>query len=301
MRPRSLLLSAHACVLVACGPGASGDPGVGLPLRVPSAQLAEGPLPAESGGPEITFLEQPASRVRPGDSRVLLGGRTGPTGYSVHLGLDGGDHHWILPVGLPDSVALEELTWSARLDFSGDLEPGDVMIALVAVDGQGRAGPTARARFELLSEVPPGPLAIALTWDRQVDLDLHIQLPDGAVIGPKNINSYEPPAPGRPPAAPDAWMSGGRIDVDSNAGCVIDGQRTELAYWSTTPPAGTYVVFADLAQACGEPVVSFRATAYRDGVEVRSAAGTLYDFDTRQHPALPGGATGLRLMELEVQ
>jgi len=87
----------------------------------------------------------------------------------------------------------------------------------------------------LIASGPPGPpagaLVVSLEWDTEADLDLHVVTPDGVEIWAGNINSYQAPPPGTP-VDPAAWQAGGILDLDSNAGCVIDGRQI---WWDVRP------------------------------------------------------------------
>ena len=130
---------------------------------------------------------------------------------------------------------------------------------------------------------------ISLEWDTQADLDLLVTDPLGVQIGPKNLNSYEPPPPGEPPDPPDAWREGGILGLDSNSGCVLDGVRRENAVWVQPPPPGRYVVQVAMTQPCGQVRASFRVVARTPDGEIARAEGVLYEIDAR----IPGGLRAL--------
>jgi hypothetical protein len=287
-------------LFAACGSQESPDRGLDLGLRVRGAQLVEGPLPSPAGGPAVTFVEVGTQRIYPGEVEKLVAGRTGKGSFAVRVWLEGDRAHWLVRSGVPDALVPDELTFSLRLDFASHLANNEAVVKLQAGDAEGKPGETKELRFAITPDVPQGPLVISLSWDRQVDLDLHVVGPDGVDLNAKNINAYEPPGPGKPPAPPDAWMSGAILDFDSNAGCVIDGRRVERAIWSNAPASGHYSVYADLFSTCGESGVRFRAEAFRDGQSVASAIGSLYEIDARTHPLPPGSAPGLLVLELDL-
>lgn len=92
-----------------------------------------------------------------------------------------------------------------------------------------------------VTEVGTGDVQVNVTWDREVDVDLH-------VLDPNNEEVY--------------WLhrnsaSGGALDLDSNPGCAIDGVKAENITWATgTAPKGTYRVLVDYFSDCsiGETV-----------------------------------------------
>jgi hypothetical protein len=289
-----------AIVLAVLGGCDGADPGEGADqlVRVPGAQRVAAPLPQAAAGPAITFVDQRVTRSFPGEAGVPLGGRAEGAARTVLVGHPDDDAHWIVPVGLPDPVVAGELDFALRFDLSRDVSTGPLELVLAAVDGAGQVGPHRAVPFEVAADEPDGELVITLHWDRDADLDLYVVDPAGVEIGPKNLNSYEPPRPGEPPDPPDAWMTGGILDVDSNAGCVIDGRRRESAIWRAPPPPGRYRVSVDVASTCGHPVAAFTITARRAGALIGSAAGLVYPDDARDNRA--SGGTALFALELDV-
>lgn len=80
-------------------------------------------------------------------------------------------------------------------------------------------------------------LQVSLNWLDPVDMDLHVETPDGGDIhwGART------------------GTQGGELDLDSNPACNIDGTNNENITWlSTTPVAGTYTVRLDLWSACAQ-------------------------------------------------
>jgi hypothetical protein len=288
-------------LLASCG---GADPGAGLDLwmRVPGAQLVRGDWPSDTGGPAVTFLDLRSPTIVAGRAGAPVAGRSEVDALAVHVGLEGDAGRWIVPVGLPDPAVAGELDWQASMDFSRDLPPGETVLLVAAVDSEGRAGGVRRGNLLATDGTPAGELVVSLEWDTQADVDLLVTDPGGVQIGPKDINSYEPPEPGEPPDPPDAWEQGGLLDLDSNSDCVLDGIRRENAVWAHTPPPGTYVVHVAMTRPCGEVRASFRVVVNvreddaPDGGapdrEIARAEGVLYEIDSR----IPGG---LRVLEFE--
>jgi hypothetical protein len=78
-------------------------------------------------------------------------------------------------------------------------------------------------------------LQISLNWAYPVDMDLHVQTPDG------NDIYYGSPV----------GQNGGMLDLDSNPTCIIDNVNNENITWGNNLPAsGTYILRADLWSAC---------------------------------------------------
>jgi len=81
-------------------------------------------------------------------------------------------------------------------------------------------------------------LQVSLNFVHDVDMDLHLSTPEGEDIFYANRTS----------------VSGGELDLDSNAACNFDSIRNENISWATgTPTSGSYSVRVNLWSACNEP------------------------------------------------
>jgi nitrogen fixation protein FixH len=54
----------------------------------------------------------------------------------------------------------------------------------------------------------------------------------------------------------------GLIQNDSFANCAAEGRRRENLVFETTPQSGTYLVYANLFDACGQDSVHFEVTLH---------------------------------------
>ncbi len=80
-------------------------------------------------------------------------------------------------VDLPPNLAFR-----AVADFASDLPLDARDILFAAVDASGRVGPRRTLPLTVRSSLPDAPLAVVLDWDRAVDLDLTVYLPDGTAL-----------------------------------------------------------------------------------------------------------------------
>ncbi len=274
-------------------------PGMGLDLqlRVRDAQLQRGSLRPQDGGPSVSQLLTPQIGVRRGEGTVQLGGRLGSGGVSLLVHGVGDDDHWqVAPSGF-DFVIADELLFGTELEFSHAIATDTLEVELQAVDEAGRAGAITTATFELQSDVPPAELLVSLGLDAPVDLDLHVELPSGVIVGAKNINEFEPTPGVQPP--PDGATLGGYHDYDSNQQCALDLRNRENVVWQVPPAPGRYRVYAELFSACDAAAVNFETTALRGTESLAESGGTLYAFDARDH-ARDGDVPGLLVLEFEV-
>jgi hypothetical protein len=91
-----------------------------------------------------------------------------------------------------------------------------------------------------------------------VDLDLVVKTPNGVVVGGKSVTT----APAGTTVSAASGGSFGVLDHDSNRNCVIDDIDREDVVWQTSPLAGTYLVWVNLANACGRPAVHFTVSLW---------------------------------------
>jgi hypothetical protein len=213
--------------------------------------------------------------VRAGERDRLLAGRTSEDAYAIGVRFaELGSGWWTVPVQDLDPVYPGERDFQFRFDVGGSVPPGNHVLTLAAIDADGRRGELSElsvcVRDELLPdnlnvcdpEAMPPALVIALEWNSNVDLDLVVDTPSGKRISAKTPTAW--PEAGEVPdeALEDPTL--GRLLRDSNAACEIDGRNAEAVVWLEPPSeTGTYLVRADLFDACGEHGTQLRAVVYR--------------------------------------
>jgi hypothetical protein len=298
MARRSIQL-ACSVLLAALGCGQA-DSGISHAFRVRDAQFFEGELPGtpasgmpasaghgaadagasaadggvSAGPPRITSVETANLNVSQGQGGKAFRGRASKNAASLAIALADSEPkpgYWVLPMGAPDP-STDELTWNAVTDFDASISTGKHALVLVAIDSQGRAGEQLALDLCVTGRVPdngsacypdkqPPHAVISLQWDVNADLDLEVVEPGGRVVDSQHPSD----APAADGGTADGSSSTAVIDRDSNAGCVIDGLRTENMVWNAgAPPAGTYGIYVNLFDACKQPAVRFRIAVYTD-------------------------------------
>lgn len=107
--------------------------------------------------------------------------------------------------------------------------------------------------------VGTGEIQVSVSWDAESDVDLHLVQPNGEDIYYGN----------------DVSASGGTLDLDSNAGCSIDGKKNENITWPTgTPPRGNYIVRLDYWDSCGVAKTNYVVTVRVKGRSPQTFTGT---------------------------
>jgi hypothetical protein len=258
--------------------------GVGEAFRVRDGQFVSGELPGKQpkkqpeaappdGGtdndpPRITAFETFNLDVLQGQGAKAFRGRASANASAVGIALEGvSTGYWVIPVGAPDPVT-GEFTWEASSDFDISIEPGRHPLRVVAIDGTERAGTQLELQICVRGRVAdngsacspmrtPPRAVIALSWDVNADLDLQVVGPGNRVYDVKRTKDSSDAGmlmEGEAAAPPT-------FDRDSNAGCVLDGIRTENLIWNDVPE-GKYGLYVNLFDACKQPAVRFRVAVY---------------------------------------
>jgi hypothetical protein len=285
-----LLAGGEAFAVAGCD-GASPNPAPDEVLQITSGQFVPGALPGtlvassldagvgdgapattpEAGAVQplsITQLALPVLPLPVGAAGESISGYASADTASVGVRFaDLGTGYWIVPVSVTDPQYPGQITFGMKASFAPGIPAGTHDLRVVAIGASGQAGDQAQGTVCFQSAVPdnghacnsaiPVPAAvIALTWDTNFDLDLHVIAPDGEDFNPKTPLGFLPDSGARPPATLPA------IDRDSLAGCVPDGIRQEDLIFPSAPAPGTYAIYVDPFAACGQAAVRFTVTVY---------------------------------------
>jgi hypothetical protein len=248
------------------------------PFRISGAQFREGKLPgsppltgedirggAVASEPLVSGISLQNSLIPPREPARSITGLASIGAVAVGVRFeDLGTGYWLLPTANVD-VVNNGVEWRLRAAFGSGLPPGPHRLLFAAVDAAGKAGTQTALTLCLQSDIPdngsacdpdkvPPALVVSLGWDAAVDLDLRVVTPSGKVVDSKHATTAEKGAGGKiDVSAPGV----GVIDYDSFAGCTPDGRGRESLVFQSTPAPGTYLVYANLFDACGQPGVSF--------------------------------------------
>ncbi|MCA1665180.1 MAG: hypothetical protein LC659_13085 [Myxococcales bacterium] len=289
---RALFIIAVAVAGAGCASRAA-DPGVDADLQIAGGSFVRGALPPPSDGPSVQALQFSDAHVFAGDGERPVLGALDPAASAVLLALDGDRGYWVVGAGVPAADAPTLPRFDVRAAFSRLIAGGTRQLVAEAVDARGHAGaPVEHAIDVSAASVPSGAMVVSLTWNGDVDLDLHVVDPDGVEIFARHPSGYRPPPP---PALPDptAAMNAPRLDGDSNADCAIDGRNQENVVWPMAPASGHYVVRVDATSLCGLAYADWRVERLVDGALGASASGEAIDADTRGAHDAGAGRTAL--------
>jgi hypothetical protein len=267
-----------ACAIAAigCG-GASPVSGVTSYLRSSTGQYIPGELAAmtDATTPTVDLVKSNNTHVFPGAINRTVSGSANPSARAVLMGLEGDNAHWLIPVGgvVDINDVPGDFLFTTSLSFSPDLPTGDRKLIVRAVDADGVVGPAQILALKVDSSAPLGVLIIELEWDTQADLDLHVHitppnvgemLPNKTVVKAYDVTAKTPTAlpPGSHMQAD--YDAAGKLQLDSNARCSLDGTRVERLLFDpmAVPPNGTYDIRVDTFSLCGEATARWHVQAY---------------------------------------
>jgi hypothetical protein len=293
-----------ALMPLACG-GSSPSSGITSYLRATNAQYEPGELDTSGAGielpePTVDSVKSNNTTVFPGAQGRAISGSVNGAATAVLLGLSGDQGHWLLPLGIPDLDRTGNFVFSTSLSFSTDLPAGPRSLVFRGVDATGALGPsqTLALSVDAVASVPTGTLVIQLVWDTESDLDLHVRVPNPAApakpvdVWDKAPLALPPVASSDPPYTTADVTAAGKLLFDSNAQCVIDGQRHEEVVFPGAYAAGEYEVRVDTFSLCGEPTAHWHVAAYTNMgtlTTLAEATGQSTDRDTvSDHDATAG-------------
>jgi len=208
-------------------------------------------------------------------------GTLGIGSRSAVIGIAGEPGGWLLPAAVPAFDAPDAPTVSATIGLADEFPPGPFTLTVAGGDADGRFGAPAMVMLVAEPADPPaGELVIALVWDGVADLDLHVVDPLGGEAWADDPNTWQEPPPGEP-VDPTAYLTGGILDRDGNAGCHRDARPSEHVIWTMPPPPGAYAVRVDARSMCGGPGAAWYVAAYRNAVLLGAARGVSTDADVQ--------------------
>ena len=216
-------------------------------VRLVGGFYAPGPLPPASGtlmDPEIDSVVGPTTLITGGtvQLRLQLVDPTlaeGVRRVGIQIGDPAAGHF-----AAPALVVGEEVLIQIQLGQVLQNGTADRDVYIQLADSLGGFGPRLLVPFAI-QEVGTGDVQVSLSWDTETDVDLHVVDPTGEEIYYGNTNG----------------ASGGQLDLDSNAGCGIDGINNENVTWPTgNAPSGTYVVRVNFWSSCMGLPANFTVT-----------------------------------------
>lgn len=209
------------------------------PIEVIGGAYSFQPLPTpstEDGRPIITAVEGPATYINGGTASFAVSYSGAEQVSQLALAVAGYEGHFLVPVSGSGGVAQFDLSFDSDIFDQLTAKAGEVRITLELIDAVAEVGDPLDIDLAGV-EVESGEVKVSLSWDTPTDVDLHVIEPSGFEIYYSNKVS----------------PSGGTLDLDSNAGCSIDGVNNENIYWPEgASPSGDFTVTAHMWSDCEE-------------------------------------------------
>ena len=227
-----------------------------------SGTRRSGTAPLPNGGPQISVL---------GNQNVINGGTLAVTinadspfntvymfvgGRTLGLlGEFGGGIEGHYEIRMPSAQSSS----TVLLTFPQEIPLDQFDLQFAVANASGTVGPYATLSTTV-TRVGTGDIQVTLSWDRDSDVDLHVIAPGG-----EEIYYARRQAP-----------SGGELDLDSNAGCSIDGVRNENITWPVgRAPRGQYTVRVDYWSSCNVTQTNYTVRVNNGGsVQIVSGSFT---------------------------
>jgi hypothetical protein len=203
-----------------------------------------GAAPSSSGGPNVTATGN-QSVINGGTLLVTVQGESPFTAIYMFiggktLGLSSeaaGGIGGYYEIRLPSA----QTSVPVLLTFPQAVPLSEFELLFAVANPSGAVGPYMGLSTRITS-VGTGDVQVTLSWDTDSDVDLHVVDPAGEEVFYAQRRS----------------ASGGELDLDSNAGCVIDGVRNENITWPVGhAPRGLYTVRVDYWSSCGVSRTNF--------------------------------------------
>ena len=215
-----------------------------------TAVLVPSAAPLPGAGAAITAVF-PSQVLRGGTLQTTL---TSATPFTRAIfSVPGNNDHWELTLASP-------VTSVAVLMVVAVEVPQTVFTLRTAAGGASSVGSYQSNDLGVIF-VGTGEIQTNVTWDSKADVDLHLIDPSGREIYYAARQS----------------TTGGRLDLDSNAGCSSDGPRAENIFWGDgiIVPHGEYILRVDYWSACTAVKTNYVVTINLRGLPPKIFAGTL--------------------------
>lgn len=217
----------------------------------------QGLPPDETGSIVLDALngDSPISIISGGSTEITV--KASQSYSTVYVLSDDGGY---FQVQLDVATASSDLIMSySTIQLDGE----QVEIAIQVADAFGAVSARQSVVFTSIV-VGTGDLQVSVSWDQPTDVDLFLTEPDGTQINYRTKES----------------LSGGMLDLDSNAACAIDGINNEsISYGELAPPTGEYVVSISYFDSCQINIPTNYLVTVRTGGTVQTFSGQFNEFD----------------------
>ena len=214
------------------------------PFTIPGGVFVSDPFPlpsADWGGQAPEVVGGNTHIVTGGSAKVAVEFYNQPFTSEV-IGLIVGleNHSGYYQIPLHGSAGSEEVLMVLRTFLEEETPPLTLPVRFALRDVQGRVSPYA-GQMITVQVVGGGDVQVSVSFDEEVDIDLHVIEP--VVTASSDDNFCAPEGGCELYYGNKNCSSGGQLDLDSNAACGIDGINNENTFWPEgQAPVGNYEV-----------------------------------------------------------
>jgi hypothetical protein len=199
--------------------------------------------PAATGGPAVSIGGN-ATVVNGGTNQVTVASTDTTTAIArVYVWVSGLTGYYDVALPAPGTST------TLLVSYAQAPPTTSFTFSVAGVTSSGTVG-AAVTQATLITTVGTGDVQVNLSWDVNSDLDIHVVEPSGDEV---YWNSRISP-------------SGGKLDLDSNAACNLDGYKNENVTWPTgAAKRGTYTVRVDHWSNCTQTATNYVVRVNQNG------------------------------------
>lgn len=253
---KNLVVAALAVVLFSsCGLGS--NPFKTNYFDISGATFVNAPIPSPSGELPTPQISINRSAIAGGSSIVNISSVSSIS--TIYIGIKGESYHYELST---TGISVGTNIYSFVLLISQHLHQNFTII-IVVKDSAGNISYEWTAAVKYI-EAGTGALQISLSFNKEKDLDLYVVRPDGSIIYYRNKG-------GSIEGQSQTWG----LDVDSNAGCSIDGINNENVFFPKDYLLnGKYEVWVNQYKNCDTSVpINWVVTAIHNESYIKPTVG----------------------------
>ncbi len=204
------------------------------------------------GLPIISSVEGPLEFINGGSSEFTVHSSSGSNISAILVKIDSFDGYYHVPVYTTGNSGTFKLSFDS--DFFDKMESRarsaiSVNINITIIDDLNQVSAVHNLPLDS-NETGFGDVKVSISWNTATDVDLHVTDPNST------RTYYGNKTPG----------NGSTLDLDSNAGCDIDGVNNENIYWDTgTAISGEYTVLINMWSLCEASGASGTVTMIYNG------------------------------------
>ena len=258
MKKLTIIVLTGLLALASCDSGDKVNPIEAQYFKVENGTYKSGQIPSSSVTDEMGSLGINQNAI-PGGSSYLTITTTEPM-KEFYIAVSGVSGYFVVPA--TSILRADDNAYSLLLLISQHLSQSFTL----RIGGRSAGGSVFNPVSQSINylEVGIGALQVSLSFNNDTDVDLYVVRPDDTVIYYGNKGGYDS----------DTGEQWG-LDLDSNAGCGIDGINNENIFFPTSQLlTGKYEVWVNLWGNCNQKATTWAITATHNGSLIRPSFGS---------------------------